>query len=45
MSVAKDQFEEFMGYKAKVRSDKNPPARKAMASETKLGWIAAMKKE
>ena len=45
MSVAKDEFEEFMGYKAKVRSDKNPTVRKAMASENKLGWIAAMKKE
>ena len=44
-SIAKDKYEVFMGYKAKVRSGQNPTVRKAMASENKLGWIEAIKKE
>jgi len=44
-STAGDFLCQFMGSKAKVRSGQNPTVRKAMASENRLGWIEAMKKE
>ena len=44
-SAAVDYLNQFMGSKAKVRSGQNPTVRKAMASENRLGWIEAIKKE